>query len=76
MSSSPSGSGQLSPAIRARLRQAFTAPALNRTLAPIARWLSPCANLSRKISRIFRIDNLSPGILSSCCSAKEQATYG
>ncbi len=52
--------------IRARLRQAFTAPVLTRTLDPIARWLSPCANLSRNTSRILRIDNLSPGIPFPC----------
>ena len=51
----------------------FTAPVLSRRLAPIARWLRPWACRSRSTSRIFRIDNLSPGILAPRRSAKEPA---
>jgi hypothetical protein len=46
-------------------------PTLSRRLWPIARWLSPCPNRSRKTSRI-RIDNLSPGIPVPRCSAKKR----
>ena len=35
---------------------------LSRRLCATARWLSPCPNRRRRTSRIFRIDNLSPGI--------------
>src|SRR6185312_5841959 len=47
---------------RPLLRQAFTTPVLIPRLRPIARWLSPWAKRSRRTSRIFRIDSLSPGI--------------
>jgi hypothetical protein len=71
-SSKSSGSGQVRSARRARLKYSLTAAWLSLRLCPMTRCDRCCSHRNRRSSRIFRIDNLSPGISTPCSSAKDR----